>query len=309
MLYNISDKLLQGGLLRFPSPGIVPGAAHSLHLAGSPARDPFGDLQQGREPQLWTQRRHRVRVDCGQRRPTPCVSGEDCHPEDERTASASRASSGPSGIATSRPRSGWQGFVTRDRSEGGEPGSRWLRHSGFAVNSDRKLDADDRPGIERLLSYMERPAVSLRRLNYRDDGLVHYQGKFHPRLRTDHQLVTPVEFLAMLVPHVALKYEVTLRSYGAISTTFRKRAGWLQHPPTDDPPRLAIASPPGASEPEPPPPPPPSTPPSPPAQDPPPAPTTTRTPSSSATASAAGPSSSPRPGRMTPASAGTAANA
>jgi hypothetical protein len=104
---------------------------------------------------------------------------------------------------------------------------------------------------------MERPAVSLRRLNYRDDGLVHYQGKFHPRLGTDHQLVTPVEFLAMLVPHVALKYEVTIRSYGALSTTFRKRAGWLQHPPTDDPPRLAIASPPGASEPEPPPPPPP----------------------------------------------------
>ena len=62
-------------------------------------------------------------------------------------------------------------------------------HSGFAVNSDRKLDADDRPGIERLLSYMERPVVSLRRLNYRDDGLVHYQGKFHPRLGTDHQLV------------------------------------------------------------------------------------------------------------------------
>jgi hypothetical protein len=130
-------------------------------------------------------------------------------------------------------------------------------HSGFAVNSDRKLDADDRPGIERLLSYMERPAVSLRRLTYRSDGMVHYQGKFHPRLGTDHQLVTPVEFLAMLVPHVALKYEVTIRSYGAISTTFRRRAGWLQHPPTDEPPRLAMASPPGVTEADPGPPPPP----------------------------------------------------
>jgi hypothetical protein len=134
-------------------------------------------------------------------------------------------------------------------------------HSGFAASSDRKLDADDRPGIERLLSYMERPAVSLRRLTYRTDGLVHYQGKFHPRLGIDHQLVTAVEFLAMLVPHVILKYEVTIRSYGAISTTFRRRAGWLQHPPTDLPPRLAIASPPGAppgvtdTDPGPPPPP------------------------------------------------------
>jgi len=55
----------------------------------------------------------------------------------------------------------------------------------------------------------------------------------------------------MLVPHVVLKYEVTIRSYGALSTTFRRRAGWLQHPPVDAPPRLAIASPPDATEPNP----------------------------------------------------------
>ena len=117
-------------------------------------------------------------------------------------------------------------------------------HSGFNVNFDRKLEADDRAGLEGLLCYIERPVVSLRRLTYRDDGLVHYQGtKFHPRLGRDHQLVTPVEFLAMLVPHVLLKYEVTLRSYGAISTTFRRRAGWIERPPVDAPPRLAMASP------------------------------------------------------------------
>lgn len=34
--------------------------------------------------------------------------------------------------------------------------------SGFAPNSQRKLDSGDRPAIERLLSYRERPAVSLR---------------------------------------------------------------------------------------------------------------------------------------------------
>ena len=95
-------------------------------------------------------------------------------------------------------------------------------HSGFNLNWDRRIEAEDRPGLEGLLCYMERPAVSLRRLTYRSDGMVHYQGtKFHPRLGIDHQLVTPLEFLAMLVPHVALKYEVTMRCYGAISTTFR----------------------------------------------------------------------------------------
>ena len=37
-------------------------------------------------------------------------------------------------------------------------------HSGFAVNSDRKIEAYDRKGLEGLLSYMERAPVSLRRL-------------------------------------------------------------------------------------------------------------------------------------------------
>ena len=89
---------------------------------------------------------------------------------------------------------------------------------------------------------MDRPPVSLRRLTYRkDEGMVHYQGtKFHPRLGTDHQLLTPVDFLALLVPHVLLRYEVTLRTYGSISTTFRKKAGWIEHPPVDKPP-LATA--------------------------------------------------------------------
>ena len=32
---------------------------------------------------------------------------------------------------------------------------------------------------------------------------------------------------AMLVPHIALRYEVTIRSYGALSTTKRKKFGWI----------------------------------------------------------------------------------
>ena len=110
-------------------------------------------------------------------------------------------------------------------------------HSGFSVGFDRKLEADDRSGLEGLLSYMERPAVSLRRLDYRRDGRVHYQGsRVHPRLGTDHLLITPLEFLARLVPHVCLRYEVTIRCYGALSTTFRRKAGWIVHPPVDKPP-------------------------------------------------------------------------
>ena len=53
-------------------------------------------------------------------------------------------------------------------------------HSGFNVDFARRIDADDRGGLEGLLSYMERAPVSLRRLTYRSDGMVHYQGINRP---------------------------------------------------------------------------------------------------------------------------------
>jgi hypothetical protein len=120
---------------------------------------------------------------------------------------------------------------------------RTWEHSGFNVNFDRKLEAYDRKGLEGLLGYMERAPVSLRRLTYRpEDGLVHYQGtRFHPRLGTDHQLLPALDFLALLVPHIALRYEIRSRSYGAASTTFRRKAGWIQDPPVRRPPPRAKA--------------------------------------------------------------------
>ncbi len=53
--------------------------------------------------------------------------------------------------------------------------------------------------------------------------------RHHPGLGRDHQLVSGVEFLAMLVPHVQLRYEVTIRCYGALSTTIRRRFGWIEN--------------------------------------------------------------------------------
>lgn len=116
-------------------------------------------------------------------------------------------------------------------------------HSGFQVSWERRIEANDRKGLEGLLAYMDRPPVSLRRLTYRpEDGLVHYQGtKLHPRLGRDHQLLPPLDFLGLLVAHVLLRYEVTIRCYGALSTTFRKRVGWVESPPVDAPPIDALA--------------------------------------------------------------------
>jgi hypothetical protein len=124
-------------------------------------------------------------------------------------------------------------------------------HSGFAVDFQRKIEPGERKELEGLLTYMDRPPVSLRRLTYRpEEGLVHYQGtKLHPRLGIDHQLLPAVDFLALLVSHVLLRYEVTIRSYGALSTTFRKRVGWVDAPPVEEPPPAACLSVPSPLEP------------------------------------------------------------
>jgi len=99
------------------------------------------------------------------------------------------------------------------------------RHSGFHLNAERRLAAGDRAGLQAVLQYLERPPVALSRLQYLDDSRVLYRGNYHPALGTDHQLLSGVEFLALLVPHVARRFECRIHSYGAISTTIRRALG------------------------------------------------------------------------------------
>jgi len=68
-----------------------------------------------------------------------------------------------------------------------------------------------------------------------------YRGNFHPGLGTDHRLVSGVEFLALLVPHVLLRFECVIRSYGTASTTTRRRLGWIKKKAeTMPPPAVAV---------------------------------------------------------------------
>ena len=106
------------------------------------------------------------------------------------------------------------------------------RHSGFHLNAERRVAQGDREDLESVLKYMERPPVALTRLEYLDDGRVLYRGHYHPSLGRDHQLVSGLEFLAMLVPHVALRFECRIHSYGALSTTIRRQLGWVERKPS-----------------------------------------------------------------------------
>ena len=87
---------------------------------------------------------------------------------------------------------------------------------------------------------MERAPVSLQRLSYLPDGNVIYRDKFHPGIGRDHQLVSGVEFLAMLVPHITLRYACRIHSYGAISTTIRRQLGWTKKDEAPEAPKAVV---------------------------------------------------------------------
>ena len=106
--------------------------------------------------------------------------------------------------------------------------------------SDHRIARGQRQALESLLQDMERAPVSLQRLSYLDNGEVLYRGNFHPGFGRDYQLVSGLEFLAMLVPHIALRYECRIFCYGAISTTIRRQLGWIKKEGTPQAPKDVV---------------------------------------------------------------------
>ena len=124
-------------------------------------------------------------------------------------------------------------------------------HSGFNLDTSRRIQAGDRESLESLLRYIERPPVSLERFTYREDGRAHYRGKFHPGLGRDHQLVSircasptrrrRVSRHARSSHRFALGcYEVRIRYYGALSTTTRRKFGWINKENKEAPKNVGI---------------------------------------------------------------------
>ena len=102
--------------------------------------------------------------------------------------------------------------------------------NGLAPGVEHREEADLGPqvlrvpgdGRERLPSGTKEQAVELT-----FDGRVLCCGRYHPGLGRDHQLSSGLEFLAMLVPHVTLRHECRIHTYGAVSTRIRKELGWI----------------------------------------------------------------------------------
>lgn len=102
-------------------------------------------------------------------------------------------------------------------------------HGGFSLDAQVRVEADDRAALDRLLRYMLRPAVSLKRLSYRpEQDLVRYWPK---KGRPGEPAVCewkPLEFLgrfARLIPPARLHL---VRYHGALGPASRLRAGVTQ---------------------------------------------------------------------------------
>jgi hypothetical protein len=81
--------------------------------------------------------------------------------------------------------------------------SRWAGNvDGFSVHAGTGVAAGNRVGLEKLLRYCARPAVSLERLSRLPDGRFAYRVK-HPIGGKTHRIMEPMEFMARLASIVA----------------------------------------------------------------------------------------------------------
>ena len=91
-------------------------------------------------------------------------------------------------------------------------------HGGFSINGAVRIEAGDRPALERLLRYLLRPALSMQRLSYNaEEDWVRYRPQKGPPGDPEVFEWNPVDFLerfAKLIPPARLHL---VRYYGALA--------------------------------------------------------------------------------------------
>jgi hypothetical protein len=89
------------------------------------------------------------------------------------------------------------------------------------VHAGVVVPAGDRAALERLIRYLLRPALSLKRLSLRDDDVVVYRLQRPDRRGRTALVMTPLEFLARLAailpaPRLALRRQLGVFSPGSL---------------------------------------------------------------------------------------------
>jgi len=103
------------------------------------------------------------------------------------------------------PRHLLQSFVRRGLLAGDDARAMqaWAHGGGFSVDATVRIEAADRPGLERLLRYCARPPFALERLQQRDAEHLIYENTRSGPGGSGPQILTPLQLidrLAALVP-------------------------------------------------------------------------------------------------------------
>ena len=105
------------------------------------------------------------------------------------------------------------------------------RHTGFSVHNRVRVEPEDQPAVERLARYIMRPPISLERVQWGGEGVVHYRAKGGHDGRTlpagdAAEAFDPAEFLARVIMHIPQPRRHLVRYYGWYSELAGSSASW-----------------------------------------------------------------------------------
>jgi hypothetical protein len=100
------------------------------------------------------------------------------------------------------------------------------RHTGFSVHNRVRVEPEDQPAVERLTRYIMRPPISLERVQWGGEGVVHYRAKGGHDGRTmpvgdTAEAFDPAEFVARVIMHIPQPRRHLVRYYGWYSNVCR----------------------------------------------------------------------------------------
>ena len=100
------------------------------------------------------------------------------------------------------------------------------RHTGFSVHNRVRVEPEDQPAVERLARYIMRAPISLERVQWGGEGVVHYRAKGGHDGRTQPagdaaEAFDPAEFVARVIMHIPQPRRHLVRYYGWYSNVSR----------------------------------------------------------------------------------------
>jgi hypothetical protein len=100
------------------------------------------------------------------------------------------------------------------------------RHTGFSVHNRVRVEPEDQPAVERLARYIMRPPISLERVQWDGEGVVHYRAKGGHDGRAmpagaAAEAFDPAEFVARVIMHIPEPRRHLVRYYGWYSNVLR----------------------------------------------------------------------------------------